>query len=211
MHSDIKKALEWRYATKSFDSTKQVSETDIMTVLESMRLAPTSFGLETWRVIVVENPALRTALRAAAWDQSQFTDASHLFVFATKKVIDTMTVDAYVERIAHTRGMEVSMLEGYAGMMKGSIGARTPEAVRDWAARQAYIILGFALETAALLRIDACPMEGFDGAKFDEILGLTDLGLESRVSLALGYRLEGDATQHYTKVRMPIEELIIWK
>lgn len=209
--SDVRKALGWRYATKGFDPGKKISDGDLTLLLDALRLAPVSFGLQTWQAVVVDDPALRSLLRSAAWNQSQVTDASHFIVLATKKAIGVAEVDAYISLIAETRGIDEAMLAGFSDMLKGSLLARTPEQTREWAARQAYIALGFALETAALQGIDTCALEGFDPAQFDQILGLDELGLESRVAFAAGYRSEADAMQHLAKVRLPLEQLVIQK
>lgn len=211
MTEDLKSALGWRYATKGFDSTRKVSDEDMTQLLETLRLAPVSFGLQTWQAVVVDDAAVRAELRSVAWDQPQVTDASHFIVLATKKNIGAAEVDAYISLIAETRGIDPAALAGFADMMKGSLRARTPEQAREWAARQAYIVLGFALEAAALMGIDTCALEGFDPAQFDRILGLDEIGLESRVALAVGYRSEADAMQHLAKVRLPLEQLVIRK
>ena len=208
MQKSISEALAWRYATKQFDLSKKLSGEELSTITESMRLAPSSFGLPVWRAIVVTNDAIRTQLRAAAWDQSQVTDASHLVVLAVKSTIDVQMVDEYIAEIASVRGISTDMLAGFSDMMKGFIAGKTPEQLREWAARQAYIGLGFGLESAALIGVDACPMEGFDAKKFDEILGLQALGLESVAIMPIGYRSESDAASAYKKVRVSESEMI---
>lgn len=202
-------ALEWRYATKQFDSTKKLSEEEISLVTKAMRLAPVSFGLQTWKAIIVTNDEVRATLREAAYDQPQITDASHLIVLAVRKTIDDALVDEYISKVAEVRGMDLEALAGYAGMIKGFISYKDDAARREWAARQAYIVLGFALETAALHNIDACPMEGFDPKQFDEILGLEAQGLESKVVFTLGNRSSEDQTATWAKVRLPEEALFM--
>lgn len=208
MQKNISEALAWRYATKQFDPSKKLSGEELSAVTEAMRLAPSSFGLPVWRAIVVSNDAVRAELRAAAWDQLQITDASQLIVLAVKSVIDTDMVDEYIAEIASVRGISADMLAGFSDMMKGFIAGKTPEQLREWAARQAYIGLGFGLETAAISGVDACPMEGFDAKKFDEILGLSGLGLESVVIMAIGHRSASDAAAEYEKVRLGEAEMI---
>lgn len=206
---NINEALEWRYATKQFDSTKKLSEEQVQSITEAMRLAPTSYGLQSWKAIIVTNPEIRTQLRAAAWDQSQVTDASHFIVLAVRKDINEAFVDEYMQHIAKVRQVGVETLEGFAGMIKGSFQGKSPEQLRDWATHQAYIALGFGLETAALNKIDACPMEGFDRKQFDEILGLEKMGLESKVALAIGHRSSDDDAASWTKVRFAPEDLFV--
>lgn len=209
MTKDIIEALHWRYATKVFDKEKKVSASDFDTIIESMRLSASSFGLQPWKFIVVSNPEVRAKIRAAAWDQTQITDASHLVVLTVRTDVDASFVDRYVESIAQTRGMKVTDLKGYADMMKGSVASRTPEAIVAWSSRQVYIPVGTALLTAATMGIDACPMEGFDNAQVDSILGLEKMGLKSLVLINLGYRSADDKTAQYKKVRFAKEEVVV--
>ncbi len=207
--NNIINALNWRYATKSFDSSKKLSDEQLDTILESMRLSASSYGLQPWKFVVVSNPETRTALRAAAWDQTQVTDASAFVVLAVRTDVDTAYVDAYMKSIADTRGMNVAALSGFADMIKGTISRRTAEQVIDWSSRQVYIALGTALTTAAQLEVDTCPMEGFDEAKFDEILGLKEMKLASRVCLAIGFRSAEDTSASYKKVRSAKDEVVV--
>jgi nitroreductase len=201
-------ALNWRYATKAFDKDKKLSESQLMAVTEAMRLSASSFGLQPWKFIVVTDPEIRKALRAAAWDQSQITDASHLIVIAVNSRTIPL-VDSYMQSIADTRGIPVEALKGFSDSIKGSLAGKTPQEIKDWSSRQLYIALGIGLVAAASESIDACPMEGFDPQKFDEILGLTKMGLESRALLALGFRSPDDKTASYKKVRFPRSEVFI--
>ncbi len=205
----IIKSLEWRYATKLFDSEKKLKNSDFEIVKESLRLSASSFGLQPWKFVIVSNPELRTKMRKAAWDQSQVTDASHVLVLAIKKNIDEAYVDAYVKDVARTRGIGLETLSGYAGMMKGFIKGKTPEQLKEWSTKQLYIALGTALTVMAEQKIDACPMEGFDPAAVDTILGLQKQGLESRVLLPIGYRSKKDASAKYKKVRFPSQDVFI--
>ncbi|MDQ5911927.1 MAG: hypothetical protein QG568_140 [Patescibacteria group bacterium] len=207
--NNIINALNWRYATKSFDSLKKLSDEQLDTILESMRLSASSYGLQPWKFVVVSNPETRTALRTAAWDQTQVTDASAFIVLAVRTDVDVAYVDAYMKSIADTRGMDVTALSGFADTIKGTISRRTAEQVVEWSSRQVYIALGTALTTAAQLEVDACPMEGFDEAKFDEILGLKEMNLASRVCLALGFRSIEDASASYKKVRLVKDEVVV--
>jgi len=210
MATDIIKALNWRYATKQFDATKKLSESDVNTLLEAARLSPSSFGLQPWKFIVVTNPEVRKKIRAAAWDQSQVTDASHLVVFTVDKNVDDAFVDAYVADIAQTRGVSIADLKAFGDTMKGAVKARgSAETVKNWSARQVYIALGTLLTSAAVLGIDACPMEGFDNKKVDEILGLDKLGVESLAFAALGYRANEDEVKKYKKVRFLKSEVVV--
>ena len=209
MNTNIIDAMNWRYAVQLFDREKKLTPEQMTTLTEAMRLSPSAFGLQPWKFIIVTNPAIRVKLREAAWDQPKVTDASHFIVLAVRKNIDAAFVDEYVASVATTRGMKVADLKGLEDMVKGSIAGKTPEAIREWATRQVYIALGTLLTTAAVEGIDAGPMEGFDPKKFDEILGLDALGLESRVAVGVGFRSEGDTASKRTKSRFSRDEVII--
>lgn len=201
-------SLHRRYATKKFDASKKVSADDLSTLLEAIRLSASSYGLQAYKVLVVENEAIRKQLRAASWDQSQITDASQLLVFAVETNFGEAGVDRFVDTIAKTRNVDAASLSGYAAMMKGSF-KRPKEEILAWLTKQVYIALGFGLVAAAELNIDACPMEGFDTAQYDQILGLEEKGLHAAVIMAVGYRSSEDGYQHLAKVRRCAEELFI--
>ncbi len=210
VHMKTITALNWRYATKEFDQTKKLSKEQFDMVTEALRLSASSYGLQPWKFIVVNTPALRAQIREAAWGQAQITDASHLIVLTVVQNVVDAYVDRYVQSVAHTRGMTVDMLTGYADMMKGAIaGKGGADRVKDWSSRQVYIALGTALTALAVEGIDACPMEGFDPVKVDAILGLGKLGLESRALLAVGFRSAGDKTAAYKKARFAKEEVVV--
>ncbi|NEW82613.1 MAG: NAD(P)H-dependent oxidoreductase [Mariniphaga sp.] len=206
---DILSKLNTRYATKVFDPTKKVSEADMEKLLEAIRLSASSYGLQPYKVLVVEDPAIRAELRKAAWGQSQITDASALLIFAAKYETNAGTVDEFVDLVSQTRNIPKEALFGFSDMMKGSIQSQSQEQIETWVSKQAYIALGFGLVSAAVLDIDACPMEGFSPADFDRILDINKLGLKSKVILAVGYRSEEDKYQHLAKVRQKKEDLFI--
>ncbi len=201
--------LNWRYATKKFDATKKISSEDLNTLKEAVRLAASSYGLQPYKVIVVENPEIREKLKAAAYGQTQITDASQLFIFANDLNAGAESVAAYIKNISETRGVPTEALGGFADMMNGVISNLTQEAKNIWTAKQTYIALGTLLAAAAELKIDATPMEGFNPASFNEILGFDKLGLNASVIATVGYRHEEDDTQHYKKVRKSHEDLFI--
>jgi len=207
--NSVIESLNWRYATKQYDASKKISSEDLETLLEATRLSASSYGLQPYKIINVENPELRTQLRAVAWNQSAITDASHLFVFAVEKNLGDKQVQAYMENISQTRGIPVEALEGFSGMIHNAIDGLDENAKQNWAKKQAYIALSTLINTAAYLKLDATPMEGFDAQKFDEILDLEALGLASAVVAAVGYRHEEDAAQHYKKVRKSNKDLFI--
>ncbi|MEI6275187.1 MAG: NAD(P)H-dependent oxidoreductase [Prolixibacteraceae bacterium] len=200
--------LNQRYATKQFDATKKISAENLATLLEAIRLSASSYGLQAYKVVVVDNDDLRKQMRAASWDQSQITDASQILVFAVETDADATTVDRFVANIAKTRNMDASNLSGYADMMKGTF-QQPKETTQNWLTHQLYIGLGFGLVAAAELNIDTCPMEGFDSAKYDEILGLKEKNLHSVVILAVGYRSPEDGYQNLAKVRRSNEDFFV--
>jgi nitroreductase len=201
--------LNWRYATKKFDATKKISSADLNTLKEAVRLAASSYGLQPYKVVIVENPEIREQLKAAAYGQTQITDASQIFIFANDLNAGAESVDAYIKNISETRGVPADALAGFADMMKGTIANLSQDAKNIWTAKQTYIALGTLLAAAAELKIDATPMEGFNAAAFNEILGFDKLGLNASVIATLGYRHDEDDTQHYKKVRKSHEELFI--
>lgn len=209
--TDLIKALNWRYATKKFDTSKKVSEADLNELLEAARLAPSSYGLQPWTFVVITNPELRKKLREHAWNQPQITDASHLIVLATRTDVDEEYVKHYVEEIARQRNVPVESLKAAQDMMTGDVKSRSKDAVVDWSKHQTYIALGFLLFAAAQKRIDACPMEGFDPAKFNEVLGLKERHLTATVLCAIGYRAGDDKAAQNVKVRFPKPDVVIEK
>lgn len=208
---NIIEALNWRYATKAYDTSKKLTEDQVNTLIESVRLTPSSYGLPIYKVIHVKDVETRKLLKAAAWDQPQITDASELFIFAVKTDIDDNKVDEFIKLTATTRDIPVETLDGYSGMIKGTINSLSSEHKEAWAARQAYIGLGVMLTTAALHEIDSTPMEGFTTSKFDEILGLKELNLKSVVVCVAGYRAENDTYASLKKVRVSKEDLVVEK
>lgn len=200
--------LNWRYATKSYDTARKVSDADWKLLEDALTLAPSSFGIQPYKFIVVTDPATREKLKPVAWGQSQITDSSHLVVVAYKKTLTDADIEHFVDRIVEVRGVPRETLNDYENIMKGSAKKAVDENyIETWNSRQAYIALGFLLETAALLEIDATPIEGFDAAQFNEILGLTDYS--AVVLCAVGYRkAETDWLAPLPKVRFPKEELI---
>jgi nitroreductase len=200
--------LNWRYATKKFDPVKKVSKKDLENLLEATSLSASSYGLQPYEILVLEDSELRGKLRPAAWGQSQITEASHLIVLANQATFGEELVDDYLSNVSKTRGISENDLKGYADFMKSKLMPLSESAKATWTARQTYIALGNLLSAAADLKIDTCPMEGFDGAQFNEMLGLTKKGLNAAVLVAIGYRSEEDKTQHYKKVRKAKENLI---
>jgi nitroreductase/dihydropteridine reductase len=201
--------LNWRYATKKYDASKKVPQAALDDVLEAISLAPTSNGYQPYDVLVVTNPAIREKLKAAAFNQSQITDASHLIVFAAWDNITEKNLGKVFDRIAEVRGNSDSLAEQRKGAV-ARFTAQDKEANFHFAAQQAFIGLGFGLAVAAELKVDATPMGGFNAAAFDEILGLKEKGLRSVVIMALGYRAaEGDWLVNLKKVRRAKKDMFI--
>ncbi|WP_297511283.1 NAD(P)H-dependent oxidoreductase [Flavobacterium sp.] len=200
MNSFIENA-QWRYATKKYDPTRKISAADLAVLKEAISLSASSYGLQPYKVIFVENPELRAQLQPASWGQSQIVEASHLVVFANELNLGDAQIDAYFENLIQTRGISMENVQGYADFMKASI-QKIPLEVRNvWTAKQTYIALSNLMNAAAELKIDTTPMEGFEPKLYNEILGLNERNLNAALVCAIGYRHPDDTTQHYAKVR----------
>jgi len=184
---ELLKSLQWRYATKKMNGEK-IPQDKLDRILEATRLAPSSYGLTPYQIIVVEKQELKEQLVPACYGQTQLADSSAVLVFATWDTITESSVDKYMNEIATQRNISVDMLGDFGGMIKGTVNSLNEEQKITWAQKQAYIGLGFALVAAAMEEVDSVPMEGFVPAKVDEVLGLGELGLKSCVLLPLGYR-----------------------
>lgn len=200
--------LQWRYATKQFDTEKKVSEEDVTTLLDAMNLAASSYGLQPYEFVVVKNQALQKQLQAVSFNQAQVADASHLIVICAKTEVTPEYIDSYIKRIAEVREVEIDSLGGYADMMKQSIGSQDPDAQLTWAQKQCYTVLGTLLLACADLKIDACPMEGFIPASYNELLGLSAQGLHATIVIPIGYRDVHDSYQHVKKVRRSLADMV---
>ncbi|MGH7969860.1 MAG: NAD(P)H-dependent oxidoreductase [Limisphaerales bacterium] len=200
--------LNWRYATKQFDPARKISAQDWATLEDALLLTPSSGGLQPWKFVVVTDRAVRAKLLPASYGQPQITNASHLVVFAAKKNFNEADVDAFISHTAATRGVPVESLAPFRDMLVGGIVKSMDEPGRDaWARNQAYIALGNLLTSSALLGIDACTMEGFNRAQYDEILDLNKQGFGSAVIATLGYRAPSDPYATAPKVRFPKEQI----
>ena len=197
----------WRYATKKFDSTKSVSDKDLELLLEATRLSSSSYGLQPYHIFVVTNQEIKEKLRPVSWGQSQITDASHIIVFANKTDFGSELMDDYLKNVSETRNIPADGLKGYGDFMKSKLLDLSLETKAMWTEKQTYIALANLMQAAAELKIDTCPMEGFEADKYNEILGLDNKNLNASVVLPIGYRSEEDETQHYAKVRQSKEEL----
>lgn len=206
---ELLERLRWRYATKVFDAHRKIPSDVWHTLAESLVLTPSSFGLQPWEFIHVSTPALREELRAASWNQPQVTDASHFLVLAARTSLTEAEIDRFIAQVAADTEVGKESLSGYRQMIVGFIAAMTPEALVAWAKHQSYIALGQLMGSAAMLGVDSCPMEGFDPAAYNRILGLTERGYTAAVACALGYRSEQDAYAARPKVRYGRGEVVV--
>jgi len=201
------KALQWRYGVKVFDPTKAITKDELNTILESGRLAPSSIGIEPWKFLVIENTELRAKIREAAYGQPKVTDAPYLIVVARRTDVRENIANELIERTAKAHNVDHSELDGLRQMAEGGIKRNTDESLDSWIKSQTFIALGMMIETAALLGVDAGPMEGFSAPDVDTILGLKEKNLASTTMLALGHRGE-DAYATKPKVRRSFDEVV---
>ena len=200
--------LDWRYATKKFDPAKKIAPELWAKLEEAVIHAPSSFGLQPWKFVVVTDPEMRRKLHPVSYNQAQLLDASHLVVFAARKPPTPADVDAYVARTAEVRGATVESLDGFRQAMLGTLARMDAAQAHQWAARQTYVALGVFLASAALMGVDACPMEGFQAEKYDELLGLTEQRLGAVVIATAGYRAADDKYAAAAKVRFEPKDVI---
>ncbi len=203
--STLTQQLQWRYATKQFDTSRQIPLDHWAALEQALVLTPSSYGMQPWKFIVLHKDAeLRERLVPCSWGQRQVADCSHYVVFAVRTEINQSDVDRYLESIASTRQVAVTSLASLRKMIEGGIVQRlNAQQQQEWASRQAYIALGNFMTSAALLGIDACPMEGIDPSKYDDILGLRGSGWTTCVGCAAGYRAATDKYADLAKVRYP--------
>ncbi len=202
-------ALNWRYATKKFDPARKIDPETWSALEQALVLAPSSFGLQPWKFLVVTDPAVRESLVAHSWGQRQIADASHLVVFAVKHPLDAADVHRHIERTAEVQGTPIESLAGLEKVVAGFV--ENPPfglEMRSWSTRQVYIALGVFMTSAALLGIDTCPMEGLDPAAYDKVLGLEGSGYFTAVACPAGFRAADDHASSRAKVRFAANEII---
>lgn len=199
--------LNWRYATKKFDSIKKISAADLELLKEAIRLSASSYGLQLYKVLIIEDAEIRQKLQPASWGQSQIVDASQVVVFCNYTKISEADIDENIQLKSKTQNVDLDSLKGYGEFIKEKVLKQSQESLNNWTVRQTYIALGNLLNACAELKIDTCPMEGFEPAKYNEILGLEAQGLNAAVVATIGYRSEEDLTQHLPKVRKSQEVL----
>jgi nitroreductase len=202
-------ALNWRYATKIFDATKKIPADVWKTLEQSLVLTPTSYGLQPYKFLLINSPARRAELLPHSWGQKQVVDASHFVVFTARTEMKEEDVDKLIRRTVDLRKLPANALDAYRGMMLGDVvnGPRGKTA-HEWATRQTYIALGNLMTCAAVLGVDACPMEGLNPVEYDKILDLNGSGYATVVACALGYRAAGDRYASLAKVRYETGDLV---
>jgi len=202
-------ALNWRYAVKKMNG-QPVEQEKVDKIIAAAHLAPTSSGLQPFRVIVIMNQELKEKIAPIAYNQSQVIDSSHLLVFAAQEKYTDEGIDKVFDRMNTERGLPLDTTDAYKTQLKGMLLSKSAEENFQHAAKQAYLAFGAAIVEAAVLKVDATPMEGFDAPALDELLGLKEKGLKSVTLLPLGYRDEnGDWLANLKKVRTPKDEFLI--
>ncbi|SEI45231.1 NAD(P)H-dependent oxidoreductase [Pseudomonas sp. NFR16] len=201
--------MQWRYATKKFDPSAKVSEAELQELLLNVQLAPTSYGLQPFKVIDVRTPELRAQIREAAIGQPQITEGSHLLVFAVCTDLDSAAVAQYIDLAAITRGLSRETLAPRETHIQGAVNKLLPSERILWSQKQAYLAMGVLVSAAAQMQIDICPMEGFDRTQVDRILGLTEQGLASTVFAVIGHRAADDPAAGLAKVRKSADQLFL--
>lgn len=204
--AELTAALNWRYATKVFDPAKKIPIDTWNALEQSLILTPSSYGLQPWKFIIVEDPALREQLVEHSWRQRQVADSSHLVVMAVKTALSEEDIDAFITSMVEVRGGSADALASFRRMVVGTM--QKGYMTREWAKMQAYIALGQFMTSCALLQIDTCPMEGFVVERFDELLGLKDQGLTAAVLCPAGYRHPDDRYASLPKVRFSSDRVI---
>jgi nitroreductase len=202
-------ALEWRYATKVFDPDKKLPAELWQTLEHALVLSPSSYGLQPYRFLVIQDAAKRAALLPHSWNQKQVVDCSHYIVFTARTKMTEADIDRFLALTSRVRNLPAEALSAYRGMMVGDLVAGPRGKIaHEWATRQAYIALGNLMTCAAVLGVDACPMEGFVPAEYDRVLGLESSGYASVVCCALGYRSANDKYAGLAKVRHETTDLV---
>lgn len=202
-------ALNTRYATKKFDSTKKLDQAIVDQLIEALRLTPTTYGLQLMKAVLVEDEKIREELVQHSYGQAQVKDASHLIVLCRESNATAEMIDQYIQTISETRTVPLESLEGFKKMMQGSILNLPEDKCNLWMEKQVYIALGNLMTACAVLGIDACPMEGFNPAAYDETLGLDKLGLKSVLAIPVGFHAEDCPNLHNKKVRRSTADFLI--
>lgn len=204
---ELLKNLQWRYATKKFDPNKKVTDIDIEKLKQVVQLSVSSYGLQLYKILIVTDKEIRRKLLPVSWGQSQIVDASHLFVFCSYTEVKDKDIDNFISQTATTRNLEVAQLKGYGDFIKSKLNEKSESELSSWLKSQTYLALSSLLNACAELKIDACPMEGFDPIAYNKILDLDSKGLSASLVAPIGFRHIEDGTQELAKVRKPLELL----
>ena len=202
-------SLQWRYATKKFDTSKQLSPEQIDILKQCFNLTATSYGLQPLQLVVIKHKELQEKLLPHSFQQQQIVTASHLLVICIEKNIDAEFINRYFELTKNIRNTPEEILKPFREFLLKDFGAKPQQELEQWAINQAYLALGNLLTVCAEEKIDACPMEGFDAEKYDEILKLKEKNLKSVLILPVGYRAEDDIFADFEKVRRPLKQTVI--
>ena len=202
-------ALRWRYATKRFDPARKIPAATWDAIEESLVLTPSSFGLQPWKFIVIQDPLIRANLAPESWRQPQVTEASHYVVLTARNDLDATDIEAWMARLAEIQGGTLESVAPLRGVIEGFAQAMSHEERHAWNIRQTYIALGQLMASAAVLGIDACPMEGISTAGYDQVLGLAATGYATVVGCALGYRAADDRNATLPKARFDRSRVIV--
>ena len=197
----------WRYATKEFNSEKKITNSDLEIIKESIRLSPSSYGLQLFKVFIIESQKLKDKLRIVSFNQSQISDASHLFVFCNYTKVLEKDIDLYIQNKSLTQQMPITKNEGYGVFLNKNLLKKETEETSIWTNNQVYIALANLMTTCASLKIDSCPIEGFEASKYNEILNINERNMNAAVVCAVGYRSKLDTSQHEKKVRKSSQDL----
>ena len=209
MPTDVLEQLKWRYATKKFDASKRLSEEKLSILKESFNLTATSYGLQPLKMIILSNPDLKKLLVPITMDQDQVENASHVLVICTETKIDSDYIKDHFNLVVKIRSTPREILSSFEEYLVSSFSDKQSDELNIWSTNQAYLALGNLLTVCAIEKIDACPIEGFDPDKYDELLQLNEKGLQSVIVLAVGYRAEDDMFSGFDKVRKGVDEVII--
>jgi hypothetical protein len=208
---DVITGLQWRYATKKFDNTKNIPSEKMDIITKAFNLTATSYGLQPVRLVVINNKELQNQLLQHAMGQSQVADASHLLVFCIEKDVKSPYVHDYFDNVRDTRATPEKTLAPFRQMLADKFDAQQKDETRNWAINQAYLAMGNLMTVCALEGIDACPMEGFQPEKFDDVLELADLNIASVLIMPIGYRADDDMFAAFEKVRRSTEDTVIYR
>lgn len=200
--------LKWRYATKKFDTSLEVSEMNLNYLFQVINLSASSFGLQPLKVLNIVNKEIRQKLKEKSWNQSQIVDASHLLIIANYTEVNPSMINEFIKEKSRIQSVPIEGLQDYGKFMIAKIAEKSQEEIKNWTAKQAYIVLGNLLTACAELKIDSCPIEGFEIDAYNEILELHKNKLSAAVVIAIGYRSDEDSNQLLPKVRKGVNKIV---